>query len=68
MFAAENPTEFAKAVHDAYHLRKKTEALLRYNLYIDYMPMDGVGELDSETLKRMVEWARGTPSISDERG
>ncbi|XP_071830856.1 dynein axonemal heavy chain 1-like isoform X2 [Apostichopus japonicus] len=64
MFAAENPTDFAKAVHDAFHLRKQTEALLRYNLYIDYMPMDGVGELDPETLKRMVKWAKGAPSLS----
>ncbi|XP_030840434.1 dynein heavy chain 1, axonemal isoform X1 [Strongylocentrotus purpuratus] len=63
MFAAEDPTSFAMAVGKAFHVRQHTEALLRYNLYVDCMPMEGVGELDPESLRRMVEWATGAPSL-----
>ena len=35
----------------------------RYNLYIDCMPMEGVGELDQASLKRMTEWAKGAPAL-----
>ncbi|XP_070580015.1 dynein axonemal heavy chain 1-like isoform X2 [Ptychodera flava] len=67
MFAAENPTVFARRVAEAFRLRKHTEALLRYNLYVDCMPMEAVGELDSESLKRMVEWAKGAPSLAKDK-
>ncbi|XP_060604387.1 dynein axonemal heavy chain 1-like isoform X2 [Ruditapes philippinarum] len=68
MFNAEDPRVFTQRVAEAFRLRKNTEALLRYNLYIDCMPMDGVGELDQASLKRMVEWARTAPGLSKDKG
>ncbi|XP_078000357.1 dynein axonemal heavy chain 1-like isoform X2 [Glandiceps talaboti] len=67
MFIAENPDLYAKRVAEAFRLRKHTEALLRYNLYVDCMPMEGVGDLDSESLKRMVEWAKGAPALAKDK-
>lgn len=54
---------FAKRIAEAFHERKQTEALVRYHLYVDCMPMDGVGELDQASLKRMIDWARNTCGI-----
>ncbi|XP_052808511.1 dynein axonemal heavy chain 1-like isoform X3 [Mya arenaria] len=68
MFKAEDPRVFTKRVADAFRLRKHTEAVLRYNMYIDCMPMDGVGELDQASLKRMVEWAKSSPGLSKDKG
>ena len=39
MFKAENPKLFAQRVAAAHQLRKSTEAVLRYNLYVDSMPI-----------------------------
>lgn len=63
MFRAEDPRIFAERVAEAFESRHVFEAELRYNLYVDCMPMDGVGELDQASLRRMVEWARTTPGI-----
>ncbi|XP_036367019.1 dynein heavy chain 1, axonemal-like isoform X1 [Octopus sinensis] len=63
MFCAEDPRVFAKRIAEAVKQRKTTEALLRYHLYVDCMPMDGVGELDQASLKRMTEWAKNTSGI-----
>ncbi|RUS78759.1 hypothetical protein EGW08_013475 [Elysia chlorotica] len=63
LFLAEDPRVFANRVSDAFRTRKVCEAELRYNLYIDCMPMDGVGELDQASLKRMIEWAQSAPGI-----
>ena len=63
LFLAEDPRMFADRVADAFRTRKVCEAELRYNLYIDCMPMDGVGELDQASLKRMIEWAQSAPGI-----
>ncbi|XP_071943674.1 dynein axonemal heavy chain 1-like isoform X2 [Antedon mediterranea] len=67
MFIAEDPAVFAQTVSQAFHDRRHTEALLRYHLYVDCMPMDGVGELDSESLKRVVGWAKGAPSLAKDK-
>ena len=67
MFYAENPANFAKRVAKAYRQRKSTESELRYNLYIDCMPMEGVGELDQASLKRMTEWAKGAPALARDK-
>jgi dynein heavy chain len=56
MFCAEDPVVFADRVAYAYNLRLETEALLRYHLYVDCMPVDGVAELETCSLDRMVEW------------
>lgn len=63
MFRAEDPWVFAERISEAFELRRVFEAELRYNMYVDCMPMDGVGELDQASLKRMIEWARSTPGI-----
>lgn len=67
MFKAEDPRVFAARVADAFKLRQETEALLRYNLYVDCMPMDGVGELDQASLKRMTDCARNSPGIGKDK-
>ena len=67
MFAAEDPEVFASRVAEAFNIRKMTESLFRYNLYIDCMPMEGVGELDQASLKRMTEWAKGAPTLSKDK-
>ncbi|XP_050390512.1 dynein axonemal heavy chain 1 [Patella vulgata] len=67
VFSAEDPRLFARRLATAFEERKKCEAELRYNLYIDCMPMDGVGELDQASLKRMIEWAKGAPGLSKDK-
>lgn len=67
MFKSEDPTIFAERIAEAFKLRKDTEALLRYNLYVDCMPMDGVGELDQASLKRMVECAKNSPGVGKDK-
>ncbi|XP_033101869.1 dynein heavy chain 1, axonemal-like [Anneissia japonica] len=67
MFIAEDPAVFAQTVAKAFHDRRHTEALLRYHLYVDFMPMEGVGELDSESLKRVVGWAKGAPALTKDK-
>ena len=57
-FLAEDPRIFADRVAKAYHDRKRTEAELRSVLFIDCMPTDGIGKLDDERVKRMVELTR----------
>ncbi|XP_064629143.1 dynein axonemal heavy chain 1-like isoform X2 [Lineus longissimus] len=67
MFCAEDPEGYVKRIHTAYHKRKTTEAFLRYCLYIDCMPMDGVGELDQASLKRMIDWAKGSSQLAKDK-
>ncbi len=67
MFAAEDPAKYVRRVAEAFHARKYTEALLRYNLYVDNMPMEGVGELDSASMKRITEWAKGPSNLSKDK-
>ena len=57
MFCAEDPVVFADRVSVAYRLRQQTEALIRYNLYVDCMPVDGVAELEASSLESMIQWA-----------
>ena len=49
------------------HCRQKTEALLRYHLYVDCMPVEGMGELGKEELERMLTTARSSPRLKEER-
>ena len=67
MFKAEDPRIFAKRVVNAYQLRKETESFLRYNLYIDCMPMEGVGELDQASLKRIIETAKNVRGLGADK-
>ncbi|PAA45958.1 hypothetical protein BOX15_Mlig009546g7, partial [Macrostomum lignano] len=63
-FLAEDPTIFAMRVAEAFAERQRAEAHLRYHLYLDCMPSDGLGEADKNSFNRMIEWAKGTPSLS----
>lgn len=62
-FLAEDPRIFADRVAKAYHDRKRTESELRSSLFIDCMPTDGIGKLDDERIKRMIELTK-TSAIS----
>ncbi|CAF1149286.1 unnamed protein product [Adineta steineri] len=62
-FLAEDPRIFADRVTKAYLDRKRTEAELRSTLFIDCMPTDGIGKLDDERIKRMIELTK-TGAIS----
>lgn len=64
MFCAEDPITFAQRVVDAFELRRKTEILLRYHLYVDCMPTDGVPNLTPEMVERIVKWAKGLKQSS----
>ena len=63
MFCAEDPVVFADRVAYAYRLRQQTEALIRYQLYIDCMPVDEVAELETSSLEQMVGWASETSML-----
>ena len=67
MFLAEDPTVFARRVAHAHMSRAKTEALLRYHLYIDCMPTDEMAELDSDSLHRIVSTARSSPRLKQDQ-
>ena len=58
---------FADRVAEAFWKRKQTEAHIRYHLYLDCMPMEMVGELDQASLKRMTEWAKGSPALAKDK-
>ena len=67
MFLAEDPGVFVQRMAEAFDARKRCESELRYHLYIDCMPMDGVGELDQASLKRMIDWAKSAPGLSKDQ-
>jgi dynein heavy chain len=47
-FSAEDPFVFARRHAEAHASRRRAESLLRYNLYIDSMPMEDIPPLTSE--------------------
>ncbi|KAK4475605.1 hypothetical protein MN116_000880 [Schistosoma mekongi] len=59
MFLAEDPHIFAKRVATAFKSRQQHESALKYNLYLDCMPNEGIGELSNAVLKRMIFLAKG---------
>ena len=67
LFCGEDPVVFAERVAKAYELRQETEALIRYNLYVDCMPMDGVVKLDPGSLKSMEHWAKSTRTLKNDK-
>jgi dynein heavy chain len=50
-FAAEDPFVFARRHADAHAARRRAESLLRYNLYVDSMPMEDIPPLTSEQVR-----------------
>ncbi|ESO05091.1 hypothetical protein HELRODRAFT_172109 [Helobdella robusta] len=65
MFRAEDPEIFARRVADACNSRRKTESLLRYELYVDCMPLDRVGEIDPAVVRRIVELTKKGLNVKD---
>ncbi|XP_038627172.1 dynein heavy chain 1, axonemal [Tachyglossus aculeatus] len=66
LFGSENPLVFAQRVISASSLRKKTEELLRYNLYLDCIPCVGQRVICEESLDRIKHWAMSTPGLRQE--
>ncbi|XP_054451580.1 dynein axonemal heavy chain 1 [Pteronotus mesoamericanus] len=63
LFCAEDPRVFTQRVVQANALRKNTEALLLYNLYVDCMPSEGQRLLNEQSLSRIKQWAMSTPRM-----
>ncbi|XP_048343305.1 LOW QUALITY PROTEIN: dynein axonemal heavy chain 1 [Sphaerodactylus townsendi] len=63
LFLSEDPRVFAQRVISANDLRKKTQALLLYNLYVDCMPVDGLQSIEEKSLLRMKQLAMNTPHL-----
>ncbi|NWU63519.1 DYH1 protein, partial [Pterocles burchelli] len=66
LFLAEDPQVFAERVASANSLRKKTESLLLYHLYVDCMPTDGLDSISEKSLQRMKLLAMRTPQLKEE--
>ncbi|XP_025927284.1 dynein heavy chain 1, axonemal [Apteryx rowi] len=67
LFLAEDPRVFAQRVVSANSLRKKTQALLLYHLYVDCMPTDGLNSISEKSLGRMKLLAVHTPNLKKEK-
>nr|XP_054101684.1 dynein axonemal heavy chain 1 isoform X2 [Callithrix jacchus] len=63
LFCAEDPCVFTQRVVQANALRKNTEALLLYNLYVDCMPSDGRCVISEQSLSKIKQWALSTPRM-----
>jgi len=50
---AEDPRKYALRVANAFQKRVQADSIIRYNCYIDYMPLTDLSELDSEQKKRI---------------
>lgn len=57
-FMAEDPRHFADRVQAAYVERKLTESYLRYQFYIDSMPVEGLLDIDQVAFKRIIDWIK----------
>lgn len=64
-FSAEDPFVFAKRHAEAHASRSRAESLLRYNLYIDSMPMEDIPPLSTEQVNRMLGFALNSKKLKD---
>ncbi|CUG87367.1 Hypothetical protein, putative, partial [Bodo saltans] len=62
-FRAENPDNFVKRVVAAHDKRKNAEAILRYNLYVESMPIDDYQALDDAVSDRVRDLSVNTTSL-----
>eukprot|EP00667_Euglena_gracilis_P000011 EG_transcript_11 len=62
-FKAENPKVFAQRVASAHDRRKKTEALLRYNLFVDSMPIQDGEYFDERRTGRIRDLSINTRKL-----
>ncbi|XP_069500104.1 dynein axonemal heavy chain 1 [Ambystoma mexicanum] len=65
MFFAEDPNKFTQRVVAASSLRKKTEALLLYNLYVDCMPVDKSRTIGQQSLDQMKQFTLSTAGLKE---
>ncbi|XP_004631750.1 dynein heavy chain 1, axonemal [Octodon degus] len=63
LFCAEDPHVFTQRVVQASALRKNTEALLRYNLYVDCMPSRDQQLISDQSLSKIKQWATNMPRM-----
>ncbi|XP_006744052.2 dynein heavy chain 1, axonemal-like [Leptonychotes weddellii] len=63
LFCAEDPRVFTQRVVQANGLRKNTEALLLYHLYVDCMPSEGRQLISEQSLSKIRQWAMSTPRM-----
>jgi len=63
VFSAEDPHQFAKRVASAYRLRNEAAAWMRYNLFIDCMPLDDAPRPTEEQLERVMRLAINTRQL-----
>jgi len=62
-FNAEDPFNFVERVVAAHRARSEAEHVILYNLFADCMPMDGLKQLDSEQVSRIVAFALNTKPL-----
>lgn len=62
-FEAESPFDYVKRVVFAHAMRRRLESSIRYSLYVDHMPTDGVQPLDSEQVNRILLLALNTKKL-----
>jgi len=60
----EDPLLFARRVGRAHELRREHEAAIRYELYINSMPVDELEGLDTEQANRILQLAQSTPQLA----
>ena len=63
LFDIEDPFRFVERIKSAYESRKEAYAVLRYNLYVDCMPAEGLPMLDSEQMNRVLTNALCTKEL-----
>nr|WAW84827.1 axonemal dynein heavy chain 1 [Halisarca dujardinii] len=66
MFQAEDPRVFAQRLHRAYRMREATESCLRYNLYVDCMPVDTVADMSTEGIKKISQLAKSLTKLKSD--
>lgn len=57
-FLAEDPRNFADRIEAAFYERKIVENFLRYQFYVDSMPIEGVIDLDQVSFRRSLDFVR----------
>lgn len=64
-FLAEDPFIFAKRYAEAVKASMHAEALMRYSLFVDSMPMEDIPPLTNEQVNRMLSFALNSKKLKD---
>lgn len=56
-FDAEDPNKHGQRIKDAVKRRFEMENVMRYNLYVDCLPMIDFPDIEAETMKRIMSRA-----------